>query len=450
MSGLSDDRRALGAVLARLRIAAGLTQEAVARRCAVHRTYITHTEAGRELPARRFWEVADEAVLAEGALVAAYDAYTGAGHGPRTSRVGRFAIGTVAPVVDLNSMLDTDLKAWLDMNRREMLEFLAVAGTLPAAALLAGLERGSGGQLARGLTSKLDAAAIDQIETVLDAVGRQYEAFGPKAVLAVRQSQADLVDALLPDCPAGLLPRLLSVRASLARSLGWMSYDAGDLRLAGHHYELARDAAHEAADSSLTALVLCNMSIAATRGGRPGVGVDHAMAAGYWATRTDDRYLLAYARDMAAEAHAELGQARECRTALDEAREIIDTAAGTQLPTYVYDPALHAGFAAECLIKLGVGEQAVAAATRCVQLIDPAFALSRGFADIGQGIALCLVGEVDEAVHIIVRSADTAVTYGSARLAGEVRDARDTIGRTAPGSASLRELDTELAAHGLA
>jgi hypothetical protein len=105
--------------------------------------------------------------------------------------------------------------------------------------------------------------------------------------------------------------------------------------------------------------------------GRAGIGVDHAMAAGYWAGRSDDRYLLAYARDMAAEAHAELGQTRECRTALDEAREIIDAAAATHLPSYVCDPALNAGFAAECLTKLGIGDEAVTAATRCVDLINP-------------------------------------------------------------------------------
>jgi hypothetical protein len=169
------------------------------------------------------------------------------------------------------------------------------------------------------------------------------------------------------------------------------------------------------------------------------------MAAGYWAGRSDDRYLLAYARDMAAEAHAELGQTRECRTALDEAREIVDAAAATHLPSYVCDPALNAGFAAECLTKLGIGDEAVTAATRCVDLINPAFALSRGFADVGLGTALCLTGEVDKAA----RTSDTAVTHGSPRLASEVRGARDTIRNSAPGSASLRELDTKLAAHGL-
>jgi hypothetical protein len=38
---------------------------------------------------------------------------------------------------------------------------------------------------------------------------------------------------------------------------------------------------------------------------------------------------------MAAEAHTELGQARECRSALDRAREIIDNSGTATLPGYV-------------------------------------------------------------------------------------------------------------------
>jgi hypothetical protein len=69
----------------------------------------------------------------------------------------------------------------------------------------------------------VDAAAIDHIESVLGAVAEHYEAFGPRAVLDIRQSQAALVDALLPDCHAPLLPRLITVRASLARVPGFSS-----------------------------------------------------------------------------------------------------------------------------------------------------------------------------------------------------------------------------------
>lgn len=443
------ERQALGVTLARLRTAAGVTQETVARKCNVDRTHVAHIEGGRRSAPRTFWAVADQAVAARGALLAAYDAQRVIRHSAPAAAAGIFTLRPALPAVDLASMLDTDLERWLMINRRQVMRLLGVAGTLPAASLLAGLERDTAEHIAHALNAKVDAAAIDQIETVLDVVGRQYEAFGPRAVLAVRQSQADLVDSLLRDCPAPLLPRLLSVRASLSRSLGWMAYDAGDLSLAAHHYELARDAAHEASNSALAALVLCNMSIAATRGGKPGIGVDHAMAARYWAQGSGDGYLLAYSADMAAEAHAELGQVNQCRTALDEARTIIEDAAATHLPSYVYDRGLNAGFAAECLTKLGLGDQAVIAAHRCVDLIDPAYALSRGFADVGLGTALCLTGDADEAAAIITRTAATAASYGSARLADEVREARDTLQHAAPGCAEIRELDDALVAYGL-
>ena len=73
MGGPNDDRRALGAVLARLRTSAGLTQEAVAHRCVVSRTYISHAEAGRQLPGRKFWEAAGVyRVAVQGALLVTF------------------------------------------------------------------------------------------------------------------------------------------------------------------------------------------------------------------------------------------------------------------------------------------------------------------------------------------------------------------------------------------
>jgi hypothetical protein len=159
--------------------------------------------------------------------------------------------------------------------------------------------------------------------------------------------------------------------------------------------------------------------------------------------------LMAYASDMAAEAYAEKRQERDCRASIEEAHTQVTSARSTTTPSHVYDAGLNAGFRSECLIKLGVADAAVQAAAECVELFEPQFVLSRGFAEIGLGKAYCLVGETDEAARIISRTADLAVSYGSTRLAGEVRDARAAVACVAPGSASLRELDGKLTAHGL-
>jgi hypothetical protein len=84
--------------------------------------------------------------------------------------------------------LPFDLKAWIDMNRRELLAFL--------------------------LGGKVDEAAIAQLEPVCEVTAQQYESFGPRAVAAIRRGQAELVETLLPDCPSKLKPRLHAVRAS--------------------------------------------------------------------------------------------------------------------------------------------------------------------------------------------------------------------------------------------
>jgi hypothetical protein len=83
-------------------------------------------------------------------------------------------------------------------------------------------------------------------------------------------------------------------------------------------------------------------------------------------------------------------------------------------------------------------------------MINPAYALSRGFADVGLSAALCLSGEADEAARILTRTAAVAAGYGSARLAGEVTAARNQVAALAPNSAAVRQLDTALAGHNLA
>ncbi|MCP2315661.1 Helix-turn-helix domain-containing protein [Nocardia amikacinitolerans] len=423
-------RPTLGAMLAQARIDAGLTQEAVATQCRVSRSYVGHIEGGRATPDRWFWMAADAAVRAGGALVNAFDAHAGR----------QF---TVDQPVDLHQ-LPLDLKAWIDMNRRELLAFLGAAGSLPAAAVLAGLDDAARARIGRALGGRVDEATITQLEAVCDVTAQQYEAFGPRAVAAIRNEQAELVETLLPDCPTKLKPRLFAVRAQLARVIGWQAYDAGDIRAATSHYEVARTAADDAGDPALTALVLCNASLAATREGRPGLGVDHAAAARWWAEQAQDRLLAAYALDMAAEAHAERGETRECRSALAEADDLIAHADAT-LPTYVFDPAIHAGFSSECLVKLGDKQPAVDAARRCVDLIDPSYALSRGFADIGLAASLCQAGHIEESAAITGATSTIATAYGSARLATEVQATRDALHAAAPTSPAVRELDAQLA-----
>jgi len=70
---VAELRRAIGGALKAYREASPLNQSDLARATHYDRTSISHIEAGRQFPEREFWEAADKALAANGALVARYD-----------------------------------------------------------------------------------------------------------------------------------------------------------------------------------------------------------------------------------------------------------------------------------------------------------------------------------------------------------------------------------------
>ena len=76
---LADATRALSAGLAAARRTAGLTQVELAALAGVSVTTVGHAETGRTWQSRRFWDRADTALGAAGALLRLHDAYRAAG-----------------------------------------------------------------------------------------------------------------------------------------------------------------------------------------------------------------------------------------------------------------------------------------------------------------------------------------------------------------------------------
>jgi hypothetical protein len=83
---LADATRALSAGLAAARRAAGLTQVELAALAGVSVTTVGHAETGRTWQSRRFWERADTALCASGALLRLHDAYRAAGSAHQEQR----------------------------------------------------------------------------------------------------------------------------------------------------------------------------------------------------------------------------------------------------------------------------------------------------------------------------------------------------------------------------
>lgn len=85
----------------------------------------------------------------------------------------------------------------------------------------------------------------------------------------------------MPDCPALLRPQLLSTLSEASRQAGWLSFDLKQFDHAGYYYQDARTLAHEAENTGLGALVLCEMSSLATWQSKPRIGIDHAVVASH-------------------------------------------------------------------------------------------------------------------------------------------------------------------------
>jgi hypothetical protein len=338
------------------------------------------------------------------------------------------------------------------MKRREVLRILGWAATAVAAApIFHGLDPEEQERVTTVLDnpSRIDGQTISHVEAVLWRCKRQDDALGPQTALETVLAQRNLARALLPECPAALRPRLLAVLSNASRQAGWLSFDLNDFDNAWYYYEDARALAHDAEDTELGAYVLCNMSHLATWQAKPRIGIDHAVAAGEWAKRTDDGPLRAYAADVAARAYAADGQYSACMAALSGAQQFqVATLGKRSRYVHFYDNGMHASSRSLCYLQLGQPERAVDQARESLDAFDPSFVRNIGITTLDLANAHLRLGDIDEAARRTGAAVQHAVRNRSARLVELVRSTRADMQRwhRLP---EVRALDDQLAAYGL-
>jgi tetratricopeptide (TPR) repeat protein len=341
------------------------------------------------------------------------------------------------------------LRSWAHtMDRRNVLRFLAWAASAASVfPITAGDEHA---RVASVLStwSRVDAQTIEHIEAVLWHCRRQDYALGPQAVLTTVLAQRDLARALVPDCPAALRPQMLSALSEASRLAGWLSFDLKQFDHAGYYYEDARALAHEAENTGLGAFVLCEMSHLATWQGKPRIGIDHAVAAGQWANRTDDLRLRAYTADVAARAYAADGQRDACLSALDTAHTVL-TRADDHTPSYTtYSEADYISIRGGCHLKLGEADRAVFYQRQALEVMDRSFSRDVALATVGLSAAYVQCNEIDEAARLLGDAGDIAAGHSSARLIGRLEQARAGM-QPWEHTAAVRTLDERLEGSGM-
>ena len=376
------------------------------------------------------------------------------------SRVDRCVAETASLLGDRDGefqRLVSELVDWAcRMKRRDILQWLSWAAASAAAApVLNGLDDDERVRTIAALTEprRVDNAVIDNIESVLWKCIRQDDNLGPQAALETVLAQRRLVRGLLPDAPASVKRRLLSLYANYNRFAGWLAFDLENYDAAAEYYELARATAHEAEDDEMGALVLCHMSHLATWRGQARIGIDHAAAAQVWANRTDNHRLRAYAADVASRAYAEAGQAHSTEYSLEKARTYLAKADESPERDGFADfctSALLDSTSGANYLKLGRFDKAAELSERSIRATNPIFVRNIAITslDLATGRLRGRERDLDGAVAAFRHSAQLANHNRSTRLVKSLRSTWKTF-EPYQDYRPVRELHDELVGYGL-
>ncbi|MBB5159699.1 helix-turn-helix domain-containing protein [Saccharopolyspora phatthalungensis] len=131
---ITELRRALGAALRRYREASPLDQTAIGKITAYSRTSISHIEAGRQFPGRVFWQTADQALEANGELLAHFDRVVAEAKRVKIAELQGARVGRNGPATQPRFPGAPHDDDWQrdDVNRRELLRLVTVTGSLLA------------------------------------------------------------------------------------------------------------------------------------------------------------------------------------------------------------------------------------------------------------------------------------------------------------------------------
>jgi transcriptional regulator with XRE-family HTH domain len=476
MSREPDDiqqrRRALGQQLATFRQAAELTQAQLAKRTYFDRSRIAHLERGTGRADQRFWTTADEAVGANGALVAAYAELETAkqtlatkerarelavirARADRLRAVGPTVSAASAPEngarddatttsrVSAESDLERD-----DMRRRVLLQgLIAGTGAALSAATLGNLTQIEHirRELDRLLEGSDGAATIERWEEALSDYGQRFLAVAPGRLLS--EAASDFVEL------QHLLGRQQSTkhRIALARVSGQLAVLAGGcLHAMGEHrnaqawFHTAGLAAREAQDRQLLGFALGRSAMDCLFHGayeRALANLTKAQAfLGQNATPWRAHAFVVQARVLAM-----LGRNRDAQRCLADGEAVFNGMPASALadPAFGYTERQFHFSVGNAYTRLGLTHDADAMQRRALDMYQPTEYRDRAFVQLDQAQCMVRLGDVRSACEHAVRH----ITGVPAEHQGLVSHlAREFLGqlpeasRNEPSVRELREL----------
>lgn len=393
-------RKALGRQLALLRQAAGYSQHDFAPLTGYGRSTLANVETGRQNVARSFWvRCAQE--LAADSLVSGYDQIGAMAEAARTEAQAR-----------AQAARDVRVKAWRNTSDVRHDHGIAAGSKDPEA--VARLE------YALAHPAGADLVTVAQIREHIHGLDEQYDRSPATALIAEAGQCLGQIGFLSTHTRRADARRdLRSAEAEAAILMGQLVWDASQRRdhaTALAHYEQAIAAARSRDDKAAEGLALLRTGMVALYGRKnPRTGLEiceHTVGL----TATASNVIAGLALLHAAEAHAMLGDRRNCELALAAADRQFTQISHDDPAVDLFSPAQLGRMAGSCYLFLGDPRHAapiLESTARQLQYRSKAEAIVLG------NLALAYIGQarVDEAAAALHKAVDVIqVTWGGGGL----------------------------------
>ena len=414
--------QALGRQLAASRQAAGLTQEQLAKLVVCSRSAVANIETGRQHAGGDFWARCDQALGTGDALRRGHAEVAAAVRADRVQAAARARYQSLAvsfgqqadaaPLVP-DQVLATPPGA--DGDRSGGL--LAVAGS--------------------GVTAR-DPQVVACLADALPGFARTAGMFGGGELVPLITRHPGVLRAGLEVTRGAQRDRLLAVASRYAEFQGWLGQYPGRHDDAQFWSERALEWAKQAGDSEFVSYVLKRKSDLAEERGSARRVLDLARAAGQVPALGPRAQALAVQQE--AVGHARDQDARRFEKALEEAREDVAAAVGSEdapwgqycTPTYI------AMQEATGCIELGQPGRAVQLIESELPSIPATDQVDRGFYGARLARACARDGRVDRAAEEALAAWDTIVATRSQRALRELGRVRAAVGRQPKTAAAAR------------
>lgn len=322
-----ERRRALGAQLTTFRQAAELTQGQLGKAAHCDRTTVNHIEKGRSRGDERFWEAADKAVHADGALLAGF-------YEIAASRQEHDQQQQAAHLVDVRAKADV----W--RSGRPAAENIEAFILAPDAAsgLTFSLDPDEADRLVyvAGNPRQIDRAALKSLAVILHESRRLEDMIGAAQLLPAARAQLTLFEHLVIEARSPLRRRVVLLGSQYAQFAAWLHSSANQPGRARAYYDRAAEWGLEADDPNMVATVLSMKGHLAYRLNQLGPMLGLSEAAGRY--KRASAGVRSLAAQQAARSHALLCNGDACDRNLDLATILADRAVAhpDREPPWIY------------------------------------------------------------------------------------------------------------------